>query len=124
MTLVEPSLYRCLFLLHSHVAGDNTLKACPLQVIDNKMIYKIGATLAGVLTTGLPIIFALRPDLDEESAPLDGESFCTTTCDMHMEEKLNWLELKLELNNSRLESKVEYLTDMVTLLMNQTVNQG
>ena len=30
------------------------------------MLLRIGTTLAGLLATGIPIVFGLRPDLNEE----------------------------------------------------------
>ena len=30
------------------------------------MLLRIGSTLAGLLATGIPIVFGLRPDLNEE----------------------------------------------------------
>ena len=35
-------------------------------VVDKKMLLRIGSTLGGILVTGLPIMFGLRPDLNEE----------------------------------------------------------
>ena len=35
-------------------------------VVDKKMLLRIGTTLAGLLATGIPIVFGLRPDLNEE----------------------------------------------------------
>ena len=63
-------------------------------VIDNNMLYRIGSTLVGALSAGLPIIYGLRPDLDHESAPTDG-NVCTATCDQHMEMKLQQATMEL-----------------------------
>ena len=35
-------------------------------VVDKKMLFRIGSTLAGLLATGLPIVFGLRQDLNGE----------------------------------------------------------
>ena len=35
-------------------------------VVDKMMLLRIGSTLGGILVTGLPIMFGLRPDLNEE----------------------------------------------------------
>ena len=35
-------------------------------VVDKKMLLRIGSTMAGLLATGIPIVFGLRPDLNEE----------------------------------------------------------
>ena len=35
-------------------------------VVDKKMLFRIGSTLVGLLSTGLPIMFGLRQDMNEE----------------------------------------------------------
>ena len=35
-------------------------------VVDKKMLFRIGSTLVGLLATGLPIMFGLRQDMNEE----------------------------------------------------------
>ena len=35
-------------------------------VVDKKMLFRIGSTLVGLLSTGLPIMFGLRLDMNEE----------------------------------------------------------
>ena len=35
-------------------------------VVDKKMLVRIGSTMSGLLATGLPIMFGLRQDMNEE----------------------------------------------------------
>ena len=35
-------------------------------VVDKNMLFRIGSTLVGLLSTGLPIMFGLRQDMNEE----------------------------------------------------------
>ena len=55
-------------------------------VVDKKMLLRIGSTMAGLLATAIPIVFGLRPDLNEDFTHNNATD--TTQCNGLVQEKM------------------------------------
>ena len=88
-------------------------------VVDKKMLLRIGSTMAGLLVTGLPIVFGLRPDLNEEFTQINATD-TTQGLQLIQQQNFGLLQAQNAALQQQLAEQSQQLAEL-TMLVNRTL---